>query len=252
MVMQEWEQEGRPKLPDCMYEVGDIFNETPQDDQPQGKAAFLYHALYMLEARAGMPFPEGRSTASKSIRLHLDPVRATSRPLIKYLVIGGLNALIRRRTARYGYKYVEDGGLEYLIRMPPDWTPDGTEATRPLIFVHGLGMGIAQYASCISYFEQHPALHARPLILLLQPHLSMALFHPRHLKPPNKAQTTAGLRALVAKWHFESGVTILSHSNGTIVHAWLLKDCPDLVKRSCFVDPVTFCRWMLFLLESTY
>jgi hypothetical protein len=57
------------------------------------------------------------------------------------------------------------------------------------------------------------------------------------------------------------GVTILSHSkyvlaspslyplsdwislSGSYVHAWMLKEYPHLVKRSCFVDPVTFCSW---------
>lgn len=39
-------------------------------------------------------------------------------------------------------------------------------------------------------------------------------------------------------------MTVLSHSNGTIVHGWLLKQAPDLVVRSCFVDPVCFCTFL--------
>ena len=35
----------------------------------------------------------------------------------------------------------------------------------------------------------------------------------------------------------------MSHSNGSFVHAWLLKAHPELFRRSCFVDPVTFCSW---------
>lgn len=240
-IIEEWKKEGKPKLPLQLAEVDSIFHESDEDDLWTGKLAFCYHGLYMVETRAGMTAPEGRSNA-RSIRLHLDPVRATSRPLIKYLVTGFFNLLIRSSTKRFGYKHVHDGGLEYLIRMPPNWKIDGTEATRPMIFIHGLGMGLAQYASCLSYFEQHPALKARPVILLLQPHLSMNLFHSGHLKPPTKNETTAGLRHLVKRWHFEDGITVLSHSNGTIVAAWLLKDCPDLVKRSCLVDPVTFCK----------
>lgn len=42
---------------------------------------------------------------------------------------------------------------------------------------------------------------------------------------------------------FEAGVTVLSHSNGTIVHGWLLKAIPKLVRRSCLVDPVCFALW---------
>ena len=151
------------------------------------------------------------------------------------------NILLVRRTKRAGFQKVVDGGLEYLIRIPQDWKA-GSEDNNPVLFIHGLGMGLAQYASLVSYFEKHPRLQDRPLILLLQPHISMSLFHSQHLRPPNKLSTTQGLRALVAKWGFEDGITVVSHSNGTIVHGWLLKECPDLTKRSCFVDPVTFCK----------
>lgn len=57
------------------------------------------------------------------------------------------------------------------------------------------------------------------------------------------------------------GITLLSHSkyvpflindssflnlfylSGTYTHAWMLKEHPNIVARSCFVDPVTFCSW---------
>jgi len=38
-------------------------------------------------------------------------------------------------------------------------------------------------------------------------------------------------------------VVVVSHSNGTVLHAWLLKAHPGLVTASCFVDPFTFCLW---------
>lgn len=33
------------------------------------------------------------------------------------------------------------------------------------------------------------------------------------------------------------------HSSGSVPHAWMLKAYPQLLKRNCFVDPVTFCLW---------
>jgi len=39
------------------------------------------------------------------------------------------------------------------------------------------------------------------------------------------------------------GVTMISHSNGSFAHAWMLKAYPSMVTRSCFIDPVTFCSW---------
>lgn len=75
----------------------------------------------------------------------------------------------------------------------------------------------------------------------------MSFFHPEHRRPPSKIGTTKALAALVQKWGFEDGLTVVSHSNGTIVHGWLLKVVPELVKRSCFIDPVTFCTCLLVL-----
>ncbi len=31
--------------------------------------------------------------------------------------------------------------------------------------------------------------------------------------------------------------------SGTYTHAWMLKEYPYIVGRSCFIDPVTFCSW---------
>jgi len=240
-ILEEYKKEGEPPIPHDVQSAEDILTESAIDEDASAKMSFLFHGLYMLEARSGMTLPEGKNPAVSCIRLHLDPVKVTSRPLAKYLVTGFFNVMLERRAARSGFVKVKDSGLEYLIRMPELWKP-GSESTRPVLFIHGLGMGLAQYASLVSYFEQHPALKDRPLVLLLQPHLSMSLFHPNHLKPPNKESTTKGLRALVARWKMEDGLTIVSHSNGTIVHGWLLKECPELVKASCFVDPVTFCK----------
>ncbi|KAK9897587.1 hypothetical protein P389DRAFT_58697 [Cystobasidium minutum MCA 4210] len=247
-IVEEYKQEGSPPIPKEVQSAGEVLAEPEGDDVEGagGKMAFVFQGLYMLEARSGMKLPEGRNPNVSCIRLHLDPVKITSRPFAKYLVTGFFNLMIERRASRSGFVKVSHAGLTYLIRMPELWKP-GSEETRPVLFLHGLGMGLAQYASLVSYFEQHPTLKNRPVILLIQPHLSMGLFYPDHLRPPNKESTVQGLRALVARWKMEEGLTVVSHSNGTIVHGWLLKDCPELVKASCFVDPVTFCLWEPFV-----
>lgn len=61
------------------------------------------------------------------------------------------------------------------------------------------------------------------------------------------------LRAACERWGFWApgqdgrtgygGVSMLSHSNGSVHHAWVLKDAPEMVRRTCFVDPVVFCLW---------
>lgn len=144
----EWEQEGRPTIPSSLEEAEEQLEDAEDDGddcQVNNKLAFLYHGLYLLEARAGKQLEEGRRP-SRSIRLTLDKVNVTSRPLIKYLVTGFFNIMLERRTRKAGFKKVVDAGMEYLIRMPEDWKA-GSEETQPVLFIHGLGMGLGETGS---------------------------------------------------------------------------------------------------------
>lgn len=97
-----------------------------------------------------------------------------------------------------------------------------------------------------------------PIIVPIQPHISMHVFHPRHLKPPSRNETVTDIRAICKRWNFWSedaavrdeggkparrGIAILSHSNGSIAHGWLIKDCAEMILRNALVDPVVFCLW---------
>ena len=183
--------------------------------------------------------------------------------------------------------------------MPPEWTPEkqDTQGWDPILYIHGLGFGLVSVRSqapstprahhlmpaCLSRQIQnihvlqslvHHLPH-NPLIVPIQPHISMHIFHPRHLKPPTRAETTSAVRAICARWDFtpverlsreslaqhdarsggdtargrgrrgrrRGGIAVLSHSNGSIAHGWLIKDCPEIILRSALVDPVVFCLW---------
>jgi hypothetical protein len=87
----------------------------------------------------------------------------------------------------------------------------------------------------------------------LQPHISMQIFHPRHLVPFNRPETVTSIKLACQRWGFfneetsgsatNDGIVIMSHSNGSVGHGWILKDCPTIAKRSAFVDPIVFCLW---------
>lgn len=110
--------------------------------------------------------------------------------------------------------------------------------------VHGLGMGLAQYATLLNYFSTHEMFKKRPVMVLIQPSISMAFFSKGYLEPPDMHSSTAAIRRAAKRHGFDkSGLTVLSHSNGTIVHGWLIKEAPELCRRNCLVDPVTFCLW---------
>jgi len=146
-------------------------------------------------------------------------------------------------------------GLDYLVRVPPTW--DARKGPTPIVFAYGLGLGLFQYSTIICSFLTR--LPDRPLFVLLQPHISQQIFHPRFLVPKSRKETMIIMRQLLVDLGWVSnrtdarkgeadglkprGITMASHSNGSYVHAWFLKDAPDLVARSLFIDPVTFCGW---------
>jgi hypothetical protein len=107
----------------------------------------------------------------------------------------------------------------YLIRNPKGW--DLNTGFRPIVFIHGLGLGPLQYIPFLMHLFE--ATLDRPVLVLLQPHISCDIFHPRYLKPMSSWDTTRALSRLLAglKWAEDNGsllkgpqqgVTMLSHS----------------------------------------
>lgn len=167
-----------------------------------------------------MPFKEGRNHRVKVIRLTLDPVKVLQRPLILYCFVFAIQRIITYKTALNGFREIKDGDTRYLIRIPAGWKPSRTcvEANRPLLFVHGLGMGLPQYATLVGYLAKAKVLADRPIVILVQPHISMSFFARNYLNPPNEQTSCAGLERMVKRWGFDKcgGMTVLSHSNGTV------------------------------------
>ncbi|KAM0751691.1 hypothetical protein T439DRAFT_300689 [Meredithblackwellia eburnea MCA 4105] len=239
---KEWEKKGKPQL---------HLDGSPDEDEEGldidgDKLGLMEHCLDLVEARAGRTMPPGRNSRVKTIRLTLDPVRVMSRPLVLYVFVWCLQSAVIANAKRHGFKEEVDGETRYLVRRPEGWTPDRncSESNRPLLFLHGLGMGMAQYATLLNYLCVSKTLKNRPIMILLQPNISMSFFSRGYLDPLEQHSTAAGLKRVAQKYQFDkSGLTVLSHSNGTMVHGWLLKASPELCLRNCFVDPVCFCLW---------
>ncbi|GAA5933035.1 hypothetical protein JCM10213_009270 [Rhodosporidiobolus nylandii] len=259
---KEWDKAGRPALfcadgvtpdndSDLESEDGEAAEECRRAPAPEGdKLGLVQHCVALIEARSAWRFPPGRNPRVQATRLTLDPVRVASRPLLLYGVVSALqNGVVARAKAK-GFREVWDDETRtrYLVYVPKGWEPkrEPEERERPLVFLHGLGMGMAQYATLLSVLCTSPSLRTRPILVLLQPHISMSFFARGYLDPPDQKRCTQGLEKALRKHRFDEragGCTVLSHSNGTIVHGWLLKDHPSLVARSCLVDPVCFALW---------
>ncbi|EPQ59444.1 hypothetical protein GLOTRDRAFT_109691 [Gloeophyllum trabeum ATCC 11539] len=239
-----------------------IFNEAlpPLDSLSPAQRAALDDALNMIEMRTGSTIPRGSNPDIKPILLTLDPVNVSFRPLVWYLFVTAANYSIRK-WCQYGWgaQFGRYKNMEYMVRVPEGWSP--ATGPHPIVFLHGLGLGLTQYKLFLTHL--HETFPDRPLLVPLQPQISQDIFHPRFLKPMGRHEMADTLAELLKSLNWvrdvsnedsdseketsdeerSKGITLLSHSNGSYVHGWMLKSHPEMVYRSCFVDPVTFCSW---------
>jgi len=226
------------------------------DQLSEARKKLLDEVVEMIERRAGSKIPDGSNPAARPMMLTLDTLNVVGRPLIWYLGVALSNMYQRRYfESSWGCKFGTYNGLDYLLRVPRNAKHDAC----PIVFLHGLGLGLTQYKLFLSHF--FAAVPDRPILVPLQPHVSQEIFHPRYLNPMGRHESAAAISGLMVKlgWvkqpseesevedccgvDMKPGVTVLSHSNGSFLHAWLLKTHPRMIARSCFVDPVTFCSW---------
>jgi hypothetical protein len=86
---------------------------------------------------------------------------------------------------------------------------------------------VTSYALIKSLIKSLPD---QPLLIPLQPHTSQSIFHTRHLKPWTRGEFVESITRTCTKFGFwippingaevQGGCSILSHSNGSVPHAW--------------------------------
>lgn len=176
-----------------------IFNAPlpPVESIPHSSRVILDEAVDLIQKRSGSTIPEGSNPTVKPILLTLDDVNVSLwRPFAWYAGIGVSNWLLKRwYEYRWDARSGNYNGLEYLLRVPRNWSPD--TGPRPIVFWHGLGLGLSQYKVLLSHFLEK--LPDRPLLLPLQPHISQEIFHPRFLQPMGRHETVNCLVGLMEK-----------------------------------------------------
>lgn len=195
-------------------------------------AGLINEALVWAEKRCATKFPPGRNPHVKCSRLTLDKVQIMQRPLGYYVVCNGATLITYTWLFLHGFRYSSVYGCGFLVRRGRN------NGKQPIVLLHGLGVGLAQYFILFSHLVKLD----QPIVLLLQPHISAEIWHPRFLDSPSKQDTVAAIKSTMDKYSFEKA-TILSHSNGTMVHSWVLRGLPELCHKNILVDPVCFRLW---------
>lgn len=198
---------------------------------------FLYWTFDVVEARTGTTFPKGHDPNIRTIRFSLDPVNAKSRPLILYALANSINWVLSEIRLPYlGMGRYTEGGIDYLVRIPPGWTPEKGRKdpnAMPIVFLHGLGFGLLQNHLLLENLLSKLKTH--PLVVPIAYHTSMAFFNPRHLTPWTRTEFVGCMKRICERWGFWEepqegqgdgsasrwgGMSVLSHSNGSVGHGW--------------------------------
>ncbi|KAG5648997.1 hypothetical protein DXG03_000346 [Asterophora parasitica] len=166
----------------------------PYETLPDSEKSIVNHALGLLQKRCGCIFKEGSNPAITPMRLTLDDVSILWRPFIFYMIVHAINLTLKKwYKINWNARFDHFHGLEYLTRLPKHWDP--VIGPRPLVFIHGLGLGLLQYHSVIRHlFEQ---FSDRPILVLLQPQISQHIFHPSYLKPMTRHETADRMAGLL-------------------------------------------------------
>ncbi|KAJ9097607.1 hypothetical protein QFC21_004641 [Naganishia friedmannii] len=182
-----------------------------------------------------MTTAEGKAHAKvrdivKLMRFTMDPVNTRPRPLFIYALLAFAEAQMLRTVYgnQLGFQLYREGDMDYLLRLPADWTPQkqDAEGCDPILFLHGLGVGLVSASRIPLFFTRlkphgSPFIHdplqiqnkhvletlvqrlpTNPIIVPLQPHVSMHVFHPRHLKPPGRDEMISTIKAICKRWDF--------------------------------------------------
>lgn len=185
-----------------------------------------------------MPLPSAKLLLAEifaAIDLQLDPVKVMTRPMAFYVALAAATGVTYAwLMASHGFRFHTSHGVQMLVR-PASAPGKG----RPIIFLHGLGVGLAQYA----HFLSSVGNSQRGAVLVLQPHISAQAWHPRFLRAPTATEFVAAIESGAVAASIHSGAAVVSHSNGTMQHGWLARRLPGLCAQNVLVDPVSLKLW---------
>ncbi|PLW31184.1 hypothetical protein PCANC_23166 [Puccinia coronata f. sp. avenae] len=240
----------------CAVLLNKSLEQVKEEDKFKSKEEAILPRLDELvvvyEKRVGTRIADGYNEylSDKTIKLFKDPVRVSHRPLtLSYGLAWTSNEIIRQVLKYKGFKLRRcsnrKNGLKYFLRIPDSWKKLPSDQRPPaMLFIHGIGTGFLLYSTLIHYLAFSKWGNERPVMIFVQPHISMEIFSPAYFLPPDETQLTGDVKEVFDDLGLhETGVEILAHSNGTVVAGWIIKAFPKLVKRSCLLDPICFALW---------
>lgn len=195
------------------------------ESMPRTHRHAIDQAVELIEKRSGSKIPEGSNPAVTPMLLTVDDVHISPRPFLWYIFVALCHASAHKLLEHnWGVQFCRHGDVEYMVHIPENWDPTDSKA-RPVVFLHGLGLGLFHYGMFITRLLRR--FSDRPLLVPIQPHISQRIFHGTYDRPLGKRATVEGIIGAMRKHGFisedhgsyegtggvpKAGVTMLSHS----------------------------------------
>ncbi|KCV68500.1 hypothetical protein H696_04792 [Fonticula alba] len=136
-----------------------------------------------IETQTRWTFPPGRTPGVRTLRLSLDPVVVHHRPLVWYAVVSLVRMLCSHVLRRAGLESKRCGCVYYWIYKPagalagaPAGAPAEPAPSTPIVFVHGIGLGLVPYFLVVWRLLGLAKTQRRGFVALELPQISQRLF----------------------------------------------------------------------------
>jgi len=195
------------------------------ESMPAAHRQAIDETVELIEKRSGSKIREGSNPEVTPILLTLDDIHISFRPFLWYIFVAASHVLVHKFLEHNcGVEFDVHGDVEYMVRVPKRWDPENP-TTRPIVFLHGLGLGLPHYGILITSLLRR--FSNRPLLVPIQPHVSQRIFHGTFTRPLGRRATAEGIVGAMRKHGFVpgddrsheatigdpmTGVTMLSHS----------------------------------------
>ncbi|KAK4445554.1 hypothetical protein QBC34DRAFT_163122 [Podospora aff. communis PSN243] len=210
--------------------------------------------IHRSETLLGRTLPPGRGAAIP-LRLTLDPIDTCYHSVIWYLIIALLDLTTHAHLRLAGFTHHHPPTTIATTFPPtpfpgarrltspsslPYWhRPHTSPAHRPILFLHGIGIGLWPYTSFLT--SLNPSTRDNDNIGILA--LSLLPISSRLTTPPlSRSAFLSELTSLLATHpEFANGFTLVSHSYGSVLTTHILHspELSPLVKSLVMIDPVS-------------
>ncbi|KAJ7597544.1 hypothetical protein C8J56DRAFT_818170 [Mycena floridula] len=215
-----------------------LFSSLPEDASVQWDEE-IEEYVQKLEKMLGKSFEPGRNAKVQSMRIHFDRVRMNHRPLIWYSIVGLVDIGTAIALTYLGFRHYTPA--EWFRAFPlrpfaifsqesptehfPFWfRPHKSSTKTPIVFIHGIGIGLYPYVALISEL-----VAADPDVGILLIELLPISMHMTSKPLPGRGQLLEAISTTMSFLDI-SQATLAAHSYGTVIAAHILRSySTDLV-----------------------